>query len=269
MSDRRHLAVLLAPLALVAALAAALLIPAPAELELGEAGSERANEMRDLIDRAGDRPLVLVGFDPDMGTFAEIRPTVRMAIDQLLAREALVALVSLTPEGRALALGELARLERSDVASEAIADLGFRPGAEAALVALTRQPGEVAGSSEARARLAAAGASAVDLVLVVGGNDVGPRTWVEQFGSRLPDVTMAAVAPTMSYPELRPYLDTGQLEGLLATVHDGAAYRRLTAGEVTLGRTDARAAAGLPMLVGLLAAIGVLAHGLVGRGRLR
>ena len=45
-------------------------------------------------------PLVLVGFDPDLGTYAEVRPTVRTALADLLDRDARLAFISLTPEGR-------------------------------------------------------------------------------------------------------------------------------------------------------------------------
>ena len=47
------------------------------------------------------------GFDPDLGTYAEVRPTARAVIDDLLARDAVLRLVSLTPEGRALAVSEI------------------------------------------------------------------------------------------------------------------------------------------------------------------
>jgi tetrahydromethanopterin S-methyltransferase subunit F len=35
---------------------------------------------------------------------------------------------------------------------------------------------------------------------------------------------MVAIAPTFMQPELAPYLRTGQLDGLLATVRDDAGY---------------------------------------------
>ncbi|MGH2428155.1 MAG: hypothetical protein ACRDGV_04605 [Candidatus Limnocylindria bacterium] len=254
----RRLAIRLGPLLLLGAIAVGLLQPNAVALQLDNPDRTRVSELRAALARLPDDPLVIVGFDPDLGTYAEIRATVRALFADLLRRDARLALVSLTPEGRALAVAELGRLGRLEASSTRLQDLGFRPGAEAALVSLTRGGIVSEGGGSIARRLAEDGLAGVDLALVVGGNDLGPRAWVEQVGTRVPGLPLVAVAPTILLPELQPYLGTGQLEALLATVRDGAAYRA----SVDLGRLARLAEQGppgpLPFLAGMLAAVLVL-----------
>ena len=250
MSDRARLVDRFAPLVLLLALAAAWALPEQGWLTLAAPDPDARARVTTALDALPAESLVVFGFDPDLGTYAEIRPTVRALIDDLLARGARLAFVSLTPEGRALALAEMDRLARGD--GGRVVDLGFVPGAEAALVMLAR--GDRDGILED-------GLATADAAVVIGGNDLGPRTWVEQVAPRVEDLPLIAVAPTILLPQLQPYLATGQLQALLATPRDGAAYRD------GLGRPAADHAGPmtLPILLGLLAALGVLGDGLAQR----
>jgi hypothetical protein len=254
MSERSALATRLAPLLLVVALAAALLAGLDDRLMLESADDATARAVTAAFDAMPDDALVLVGFDPDVGTYAEIRPTVRAVLADLLNRGATLALVSLTPDGRALAIAELARMDRSEANPRQLIDLGFLPGAEAALVALAR--GIDGGSQDPiRADLP----SPPDLAVVIGGIDLGARSWVEQVQPRIDGMPIVAVAPTVLLPELEPYRASGQLAALIGTPRDGAAYRA----QAELGRLERMVdpAAGpspAAIIVGLLVAIGVL-----------
>jgi hypothetical protein len=254
MSERNALAARLAPLLLVVALAAALLAGLDDRLMLESADDGAARAVTAAFDAMPDDALVLVGFDPDVGTYAEIRPTVRTVLADLLNRGATLALVSLTADGRALAVAELARMDRSEANPRQLIDLGFLPGAEAALVALAR--GIDGGSQDPiRADLA----SSPDLAVVIGGIDLGPRSWVEQVQPRIDGMPIVAVAPTVLLPELEPYRASGQLAALIGTPRDGAAYRA----HAELGRLERMVdpSAGpspAAILLGLLVAIAVL-----------
>jgi hypothetical protein len=254
MSERSALATRLAPLLLVVALAAALLAGLDDRLMLESADDVTARAVTAAFDAMPDDALVLVGFDPDVGTYAEIRPTVRAVLADLLNRGATLAVVSLTPDGRALAIAELARMDRAEANPRQLIDLGFLPGAEAALVALARG---IDGASQdpIRADLP----SAPDLAVVIGGIDLGPRSWVEQVQPRIDGMPIVAVAPTVLLPELEPYRASGQLAALIGTPRDGAAYRA----HAELGRLERMVdpSAGpspAAILLGLLVAIGVL-----------
>lgn len=257
-------------LLLVVLLSAAWIAPAFGGLALGDEGTDERGGVpgiESVLDGLDPAPVVLVGFDPDIGTYAEIRPTVRALIADLLARDGRVVVVSLTPEGRALATAELARLARGEANATRLLDLGFIPGAEAALVDLaTGLTARDASGGQALARdLAQGGMEAVDAIVVVGGNDLGPRSWVEQVAPRIGEVPIVAVTPTILLPEVQPYLASGQLAALLGTVADGAAYRN----RVELGGLDRLAEPMempvLPIVVGLLVAAAAMGQALGSR----
>ncbi len=253
-----------APLVLLAALAAAVLVPLEGGLRLGSPDDGIASRWAAAIDALPEDADVLVGFDPDLGTYAEIRPTVRAVLADMLARQSRVAIVSLTPEGRALAIAELARLERGDANMARIADLGFVAGAEAGLVSLTRALPDARGPELPVARrLVDEGLGTMDAILVVGGNDLGPRSWVEQVLPRIDEVTLLAVAPTVLLPELLPYEATGQVDALIGTPRDGAAVRAAFDVGVHERLAPADEPSTLAILVGLLVAGAVLGQGLV------
>lgn len=265
MIDRLRRWARLEPLLLGLLLAAAVAAPSVGWLRLASVEGEPVERMEAALDALPERALVLVGFDPDLGTYAEIRPTVRALLADLLHRQARLAFVSLTAEGRALLLAELDRLERGAVNPTRILDLGFRPGAEAALVALARGPLQTDAAGAIAGRLAAEGIGAADAALVIGGNDIGPRSWVEQIRPRTDDLPMLAVAPTVLLPELQPYLASGQLDALLATPRDGAAYRASIDVERLARFTDAAPPSAAGVLVGLLVAILVIVQAVTAR----
>lgn len=243
MSDRARLLRWAAPAVLVAALAVASQLPTPAWLQLATPDPRAADAMTSSLNRLPDQPSVLVGFDPDLGTYAEVRPTVRVLVAELMARGARLTFVSLTAEGRAIATAELARLARAGTGAATVQDLGFVAGAEAGLV-----------------DLATTAIDGVDAVVVVGGNDLGPRSWVEQFLPRVDDLPLLAVTPAVLLPEVQPYVISGQLDAALITPREGAAFRAASApSDVDDGPR------GLPILIGLLAAMLVLGQSLAGR----
>jgi hypothetical protein len=268
---RRWRRAALAPLALVVVLGVASFVrpgDSGGALLLANPDRSRVTELRVVLAALPEQPLVLVGLDPDLGSYAEIRTTVRAAFDDLLGRDARLAIVSFTPEGRAVAAAELDRLARTGFAQEALLDLGFIAGAEAGMVrAVTALvPVAAEGSLAGAVREAGGGMGAFDIVLVVGGGDLGPRTWVEQVGTRLPALPIVAIAPTFAQPELAPYLRTGQLAALLATLRDGAAYASsvAAAGPPTVGNeSPERVPSALAMLIGMLLALVVLGRTLL------
>lgn len=223
-------------------------------VQLANPDAARSAQMQAAISALPDDALVLVAMDPDLGTYPEIRTAVRSVIEQLRSLDARLAFVSFTPEGRAVASAELARLRAADPdAADGVLDLGFVAGAEAGLV-LSVTNLDVPGTNDplpAAFSAAAGGIAAFDLALVVGGVDIGPRTWVEQVAPRVPSLAMVAVVPTFMHPEVAPYLRTGQLDGLLGTLRDGVAYADASG-------QGGEAPAGLPMLTGMLVALGVI-----------
>ena len=232
----------------------------PADLPASD--HDRADAMRSVIAALAPSSMVLIGMDPDLGTYAEIRPAVRAILSDLLARGMNLSFVSFSPEGRAIAAAELERIRRLAGTGLSTLDLGFVTGAEAAMVRSVTAiiPQGATGAVADLIRSEGGGMAAFDLVVVVGGGDLGARSWVEQVGTRLPDLPMMAVAPTFAEPELQPYLRTGQLRAVLATVRDDAAYVAMSgsafAGSLMAGDAPP---SGMAMLIGLLVALAVFA----------
>ncbi len=269
----------LAPLALVVGLAVAWLLPTMPFLALGMGANTAAgSDLHVAIGALPDRPLVVVDMDPDLGTYPEIRFATRAALADLFAVGARVALVSFSPEGRAIAIAEIARLREEGAGGDRLVDLGFRSGGEAALVQLAGEPiasdvGGDAGPILDALRARGGGLAGFDLALVVGGGEMSPRSWIEQIEPRVPGLAVAAVTPTFLLPEMQPYRDAGQLVALAGTLPQGVAYGTAVAAGGTSsgpGRVPEPAPRDAAILLGMLIAIGVLvesgASSLVGRG---
>ncbi len=255
-----------APILLIIGLAIAWQAPDVGWLRLSDAESKRAELMTSALDALPDQPRVLIGYDPDLGTYAEIRQTARALLADLLARDGRLAFVSLTAEGRALASAELARLGRGEANPTRLLDVGFIPGAEAGLVDLTRdiRAGQLDDGAFTR-EVELEGIGAFDAIVVIGGNDLGPRSWVEQVMPRIGDVPLLSVTPIVLLPEVEPYLAGEQLAAGLTTPRDGAAYREsLELGNLSrlVESTEPRP---LPLLLGMLVAVAVLGQALGAR----
>lgn len=255
----------LAPLALVGLLGILVVVDHFVEtdvLSMANPDPTRASQASAALAALPPQPLVLVGMDADLGTYPEIRPVVRGLLAEVLARDGRVAFVSFTPDGRALAAAEAERLVRGGAPPESILDIGFVPGAEAGLVLAVTDllPTEVGGLLAADIRGAGDGIAAFDAAVVVGGVDFGPRGWVEQVATRLPALPLIAVAPTFAHPELAPYLRTGQLDALLATTRDDSAYLEARGEGDTPGPAADAGPGPIPMLIGMLAALAVIAR---------
>lgn len=266
MNDHSRALTRAAPILLIIGLAIAWQAPDVGWLRLSDAESKRAELMTSALDALPEQPRVLIGYDPDLGTYAEIRQTARALLADLLARDGRLAFVSLTAEGRALASAELARLGRGEANPTRLLDVGFIPGAEAGLVDLTRdiRAGQLDDGAFTR-EVELEGIGAFDAIVVIGGNDLGPRSWVEQVMPRIGDVPLLSVTPIVLLPEVEPYLAGEQLAAGLTTPRDGAAYREsLELGNLSrlVESTEPRP---LPLLLGMLVAVAVLGQALGAR----
>lgn len=246
---------------LLLGLAAAWLLPATDLVQLREPPPARAAELHATIDALPEKPLVLVDMDADLGTYPEIRYATRAAFADLLAKGARLAFVSFSPEGRAIAVAEEERLASLGATPDRLLDLGFRSGAEAGLVQLAGDGiGDVAGALADAVRARGRGLAGFDLVVVVGGGEIGPRSWIEQVEPRVPSLKVAAITPTFLLPEVQPYRDAGQLVALLGTLPDDTAYGALVASAGTGGAAafEQKPPSANALLLGMLVAIGVL-----------
>jgi hypothetical protein len=259
-----------APALLLVLLAGAWMVPIRADdpgLRLASSDRSHINQLRAVIGSLPVNALVLVACDADLGTYPEIRAATRAVLSDLAGHGAQTAIVSYTPDGRAIAAAELDRITRGG--GVAPADLGFVSGSEAGLVRSIASivPDAATGATAKAIRERGAGIAAFDLVVIISGSDLSARSWVEQVGARLPTLKMAAIAPTFLDPELEPYLASGQLVALLSTLREGVGYAEAIGGEAVAG--PGATPAPLPMLVGMLVALMALAEAAVRRGGAR
>jgi len=124
---------------LLLALSIAILVGAGASggpLHLANPDQTGVTDMRAAFEALPDDALVLVAMDGDLGTYPEIRPAVRAALEELLTGGASLAFVSVSVEGRAIAVAEQGRLMAAGESEDSLLDLGFISGVEAGMVLL-------------------------------------------------------------------------------------------------------------------------------------
>ncbi|UCC61835.1 MAG: hypothetical protein JSV36_13695, partial [Anaerolineae bacterium] len=184
---------------------------------------------------------VIVAFDYNPATAAELSLQARAVIDHLMRRGVRIMGISLYPEGAALAwdvLDELAA-EQGYVYGENYIHLGYLPNQPASVRHFLNSGPTGEGQSDYQSGLpvnqyaVAQGVtdlSSVDLVVELAGDASTLRTWIEQITAQADRPVVAGVSAATA-PYARPYLNSGQLRALLVGVPGAAEY------EAQLGRS--------------------------------
>ena len=181
-----------------------------------------------------DDALVVVAFDYNPASAAELSLQARAIVDHLMRRGVRIMAISLFPEGAALAwdvLDELAT-ERGYTYGENYIHLGYLPNQPVSVRHFLNVGPTGEGQSDYRngrpvGQYAIAqdvdSLSSVDLVVELAGNESTLRTWIEQITART-DVPVVAGVSAATAPYVRPYLDSGQLQALLVGLPGAAEY---------------------------------------------
>jgi hypothetical protein len=228
--DRRVLFVVLALLVVVPLLA-------PPGLPLVVSAPTRA--YHDAIDRVPRGAIVLVACDFDPATTAELAPMARATFRRLLSRGVRVVTVSLWSGGGPLA-DRLLREAAATVpgARDGIdyVNLGYQAGNEAVMARLAGGiaaafPADHAGRPSRDLPIVAQARTWSDVALLVSlsAGWPGTREWLQQVQARTALPVVAGVTAAAA-PELTPYLDSGQLRGLLGGMSGAAEYEQLLGG---------------------------------------
>lgn len=207
---------------------------------------EMLSEQLGLIDVQPPDAVALVSFDYSPASQGEMQPLAEAIVGRLKGQGMRLLAVSLDPEGPAMAQETietvLAERGQEDRYGLDMVNLGYLPGQVAAVRNLA------AGQGFARltdfnsgTRLAEfergdwqsiENISKVDLVITLADNPTTARWWVEQLeltpplasGEKRP--LLAATSATAD-PFLRPYRQSGQLDGLISGVNGAAAIEAL------------------------------------------
>ncbi len=184
-----------------------------------------------------DSPVLLaVDFDPAL--WGEMKLASQPVIDHLMAREARIVIVSTRPTGPALA----ALLLRDAVAvrvgynlEEKTENLGYLPGDMISLLEFAHQPAFAAPANLAgelawqRSTLRGI-ATMQDFSSVVVLTDTAEtgRAWVEQVQPEMGDVPLLMVTSAQAAPMMAPFVESGQVDGMVSGLLGGVLYSQWT-----------------------------------------
>ncbi len=221
--------------------------------------------------------LVLVNWAYDPATAGEMDFVAQPVVEHLLRKEAKLIVVSQLPGGPASARRVIARAEdtlrrpsRAQITANQAIEGGFLPGGAASLPLLGAAPAQalpvdprwVGLRDRFDIALLADSGPALSLVVAAGAEDV--RRWLEQV-QPFNGAPVVAVTSAVADPSLRPYLDSGQLAGLVSGWDGGRAYvqRSERTRSVAEQARSSRLVSGLNWGIGILIAA-ILLGNLVG-----
>jgi hypothetical protein len=200
----------------------------------------------DVINKLPADPNVLVVFDYEPAFSGEMGTASAPVLDQLMAKGADLTVVTSLPTGSVQANQLLATLLRSFnyLAGNKYVNLGYLPGGAAGIYNFATNPsGTLPTDVEGNQVWSTPGSflsdtrqlSDFDAMLILVDSSETAQVWVEQ--SRLPLGTtpLLMVISAQSEPMVRPYYDSGQVQGMVTGLAGGASYELLT-GKPGMGR---------------------------------
>jgi hypothetical protein len=179
--------------------------------------------------------IVLVSTDYDPGSEAELYPATEAVIEHCFRRNLRIYMMGLWPAGSALgerALDTLARIHHKTYGIDFV-NVGYRPGGAVMLLSLGRSFRDVirvdfTGRPIDSLELGRQVRSSRDIALVMtlSAGDPGVIHWVQYFHARFGTPICAATTAIMA-PRQYPYMNSGQLVGLLGGLKGAAEYETL------------------------------------------
>jgi len=176
---------------------------------------------------------VLLAVEYEPGLSGELQIAAAPVVSQLNARAARLALLSTNPSGPVLAENLLGAAGVRD--SLLYTNLGFLPGGTAGLQEFASRPrvamqygldGNLAWSTEALTGVEEI--NQFGAVIVLTENAETARAWIEQVQPRLGGVPLLMVVSAQAAPMVQPYIDSGQVQGMVSGMSGGAMYAQIT-----------------------------------------
>ena len=201
------------------------------------------------LEALPDGAPVLVAFDYDPGFAGEMRFSAAGTLERLISKHARIAAISTVAQGpvlgedlmqKALQQASAAQPELTTgyVLNEQTINLGYLAGGLASLQEFSIRPQQtiqygfdsgVDGES-VWSKPALRGVNQPDdfaMVIVITDNVDTGRSWIEQVQPVLGTTPMLLVTSAQASPMLLPYLQSGQVKGLLSGMSGGMAYEKL------------------------------------------
>lgn len=197
--------------------------------------SHRAKGFYDAIERLPEGSTVLIPGDYDPGTRAENYPMHLAAVRQLMRRNIKIIGVELYPAGVPLA-DDVLRIVGAEYGKKLGVDyvnLGYKVGNELVMSSMGTSipktfPVDSRGVpvSQIPVMRGIENFQQIDMIISISAGYPGTKEWVQQVVSRF-HVPMVAGVTAVSAPEYYPYLQAGQLQGLLGGMAGAAEYEVL------------------------------------------
>jgi hypothetical protein len=178
---------------------------------------------------------VLVAFDYDASLDGALTPQARAILWHLQRQDLGIVLLSLTPQGAAIAEDLIAEREGM-VAGRDYVDLGYLPPHPASLLAFMSDPlggaahfGDTADPADTVLGRQVRAFSDLDMIITITGDRDHVRWWIEQVQPRT-QIRLLAAVPAAVTPYVEPYyseIGTGQIAGILGGLGPTAQYEEL------------------------------------------
>jgi hypothetical protein len=187
-----------------------------------------------LLDQLrSDAPLLVV-FDYDPALSGELEAAAAPVIDHILYRGNHLALISTAPTGPALAEQFLTSTQKYHLDTGLMyTNLGYLAGGPAGIQLFASDPvsavtldmdGEPAWGTPALQGVTRLSDFAA-LILLTDNADTG-RIWIEQTGAAIGETPFLMIISAQAEPMIRPYFDSGQIQGLVSGLVGGKVYEQ-------------------------------------------
>jgi hypothetical protein len=202
--------------------------------------SQPVRQFHDAVAALPNGCIVLLSCDYDPGGKPEMVPMTRTVLRQLFEKRCRVVVTCLWPGGSGLVdetIESLASEWRASghelVYGRDYVDLGYKAGNEAVMVLMGKGIGN-AFPQDQRANATASlplmrevrDYSSFAMLVNISAGYPGTKEWVQQVNSRF-HLPMVSGCTAVSTPEYFPYLQSGQLRGLLGGMSGAAEYEKL------------------------------------------
>jgi hypothetical protein len=234
--------------------------------------SENTQTVYDQIEKLPQGSVVLLSYDWDAASAPELYPQAEALTKHILAKKHKLVAMALWNQGATFAdkVHNAIAPEVNATYGVDYVNLGYRPGQAVVLNSLARNIHTTFPEDVARTRTSTipmmkdiVDINDIDLIISLSAGDPGLRTYIEQIGAQYP-VTISGGVTAVSVPGMLPYLQSGDLVGLLGGMSGAAEYEVLIDRPgLGLGGMDAQSVTHLTIIAFIL--IGNIAYLAVGR----
>jgi hypothetical protein len=196
--------------------------------------STATRQFHDLIESLGPGDVIILSFDCEAASWPEVGPVARAIAEHAMRKGVCIIGTSFLSEGTALGYELLSQLALANQKTygEDWVYLGFRPQYVAAMLGMGESIAReypqdyLDGPTEELPLVVRAGSYHGVRLIVSIADDTMPQYWVEYAGARYGTRIAAGLAAVM-LTTFTPYLDSGQLSGLVGGLKGAAEYEQL------------------------------------------